>query len=91
MRVRSKLNSTSGLLGIAGMTMAGLVSACDQPEATASLVQKSDDGACVIARIAEAWAATSDNLAAKPKAAAADACNPCGGCNPCNPCPQGPE
>lgn len=92
MRVCSKLKSTTGLLSIAGMTMAGLLSACDQPEATASLVQKGDDGACVIASIAEAWAATSDNMAAKPKAGAADACNPCGGCNPCaaadacNPC-----
>ncbi|MCH7806935.1 MAG: hypothetical protein IH995_07315 [Proteobacteria bacterium] len=88
---RRNLKSTSGLLGVTGLTLATLAFAWGHPETASSLVQKGEDGACVIARIAEARAATGDNMGAKPKPAAADACNPCGGCNPCagdvcNPC-----
>ena len=87
MSVLTKLKSTSGLLGIAGMTMAGLVSACDQQSSSNNLVEKSEDGACVVARLAEARAGAPENMEAKCNpCAAGQGCNPCAAEPSCNPC-----
>jgi len=87
MKIRSKMKSTSALLGLAGLTMAAMVFAADQG---ASSELKGVESASVEAQVAGARAATSDNMEAKPKEASPGACNPCGGCNPCaavcNPC-----
>ncbi len=90
MKIRSKIKSTSGLLTIAGLTMAGLVSACDQGD--------NSEQTSVETQVEDARAATSENIDASPKEASkasTEACNPCnpcaGACNPCagdasNPC-----
>jgi hypothetical protein len=87
MKIRSKMKSTSALLGLAGLTMAAMVFAADQG---AGSELKGAESPSVEARVARARAATSDNIDAKPKKAFTGACNPCGGCNPCaaacNPC-----
>ena len=76
---KSKLKPATSLLGLAGITMASMVAGCDQTSEDPGLVSKTDDGACVIARMA----------AASPANADAQPCSPCAGaseCNPCNPC-----
>ena len=91
MRFRRKLESTTGVMGLAGFTMASLVAVSGQTAETPGLIAKGEGGECVVARLAEARAASQENEEAKEcnPCAPSAGCNPCSGCNPCagaNPC-----